>query len=531
MSQLEVLAETVKLARFLGVQVETLDYLRPLDAAQLRQLRERLSDAEFARSRPMFQRVAQASRLLPNALVALIGEKVFGAMLCARIAGLMPVDRALDLAMKMPDAFLADVAVELDPRSAREVIAAMPTRRVVPIALILVGRGDFITMGRFVGYLPEPVIAAAIKAVTSEEALLRAAFFIESKEKLNALIGLLPQARLRASILLAADDRSGLWTEALALMGHANRDWKRRIGDMAAAEDPAVLSSMLQAAQRLKVWDSVLPIVGCMSAANQRKLAALPDLADTAVLNSIIQAAQDNDLWSDLLPLVRDMAEPARRAAAQMVEQLPSAVLLKLLATAGEHDLWADLVGMIRLMDTAARRRLLQLIGAQDQAVLHQLLLAMDRAGLWGEILLLIGDMDAHARKLMAQQVPRLAQDMRLRLIETVDRLDLWPDLLALSADMEETELHSVAELIAQQPQLLLQRLLRSIGSHSLWPQLLPIAARMRSESLQQLGLALASVAECRAEVEAQSRRLGLQQRLAALFIDATMPHDACTSR
>ena len=38
MSQLEVLAETVKLARVLGTSVESLEYLKPLDAAQLRSL-------------------------------------------------------------------------------------------------------------------------------------------------------------------------------------------------------------------------------------------------------------------------------------------------------------------------------------------------------------------------------------------------------------------------------------------------------------------------------------------------------------
>ena len=520
MSQLEVLAETVKLARLLGTTTESLDYLNPLDAAQLRELRERLSEAEFARTRPMFQKLTQASRLLPNALVALMGEKVFGAVLCARIAGLMPADRAIELSMKMSDAFLADVAVELDPQSARDVIAAMPSKRVVSIALILVARGDYITMGRFVGYLSEPVIDAAMKAVTSDEALLRTAFFVESKDKLNSLIGLLPESRLRSSILLAADDRSGLWTEALALMDHANDKWKRKIGDLAADQDEAVLDSMMHAAQRLKVWDSVLPIVGCMSAKSQRKVAALPGLANLEVLNGIIHAAEHHSLWSDLLPLVGYMHEKTRRVAAQVVEHMPREVLLNLLSTANAKRLWPDLVSILKLMDEPEQRTVVRLIGEQDEAVLKELMLAMDGAGLWGEVLPLVRMMDAPARKTAAHLVPHFPEKVLLRLIETIDQLNLWSDLFALSSDMGDAELQTIADLIAQQDAAMLDRLIQGVDQHALWQQLLPIAARMNKEVLAKIRKALLPLGARIDAIQAQAEKLGLSKQLFALFAD-----------
>ena len=487
MSQLEVLAETVKLARLLGTTPEALDYLKPLGAAQLRELRERLNEAEFARTRPKFQRIAQAAKLLPNSLTVIIGEKIFGAMLCARVAGLMPPDRAIELASKMSDAFLADVAVELDPQSAREVISNMPTKRVVAVALILVGRGDYITMGRFVGYLSEEVIDAAMNAVTSDEALLRTAFFVESKGKLNSLIGLLPESRLRSSILLAADEHSGLWTEALALMDHANDGWKRKIGDLAAAQSEAVLNSMMQAAQRLQVWDSVLPLVGHMSVASQRKVAALPGLAEPAMLDSIIQAAEKHSLWTDLLPLVGYMHEKTRRAAAQVVEHLPQDVLQNLLSVANESDLWTDLVSILKLMDAGEQRNVVRLIGEQDEKVLKQLMLAMDRAGLWGEVLPLVRMMDAPARKTAARLLPQFSQKILLRLIETVDRLDIWAELFAMSADMDDAELGTIAGLLAQQETEVLERLIQGADQHDLWPQLLPLARRMDAETQERI--------------------------------------------
>ncbi|TXH05611.1 MAG: hypothetical protein E6R07_02040 [Nevskiaceae bacterium] len=521
MSQLDVLAETVKLARFLGTTADALGYLRALDARQLRTLREVLSAAEFARSRPMFTRVTQASRLLPNALVALIGEKVFGAVLCARIAGLMPADRAVDLAAKMPDAFLADVAVELDPASAREVIAAMPAHRVVAIALILVQRGDFITMGRFVGYLRDTVIAAAITAITSDEALLRTAFFIESKDKLNALIGLLPEARLRSSIRLAADDRHGLWTEALSLMDHASREWKGRIGDLAAAEDASVLGGMLEAAQRLQVWDAVLPIVSCMSEANQRKVASLPGLASAEVLRSIIDAAERHGLWAELLPLVGHMHEGARRTAAQVVEHLPRTVLLKLLSVANQRALWPDLVSILQLMDDDERRNVVRLIGEQDESVLKALLEAMDRARLWGEVLPLLRDMGESARRTAARLLPHFPQPVLLRLIDTTDRLGLWPDLLAIASDMGEPELDTVATLIAQQDRAVLDHLIASTEAQNLWPQLLPIVSRLGDDTLKRAADTLRARLPA---LEVQARKLGVWDRLTALLPDITRP-------
>jgi hypothetical protein len=517
MSKLDELAESVKLARLLGVPVETLAYLSPLDASQLRQLRERLSDVEFNQAKPMFQRVTLASKLLPNALVALIGEKVFGAVLCARIAGLMPTDRALDLAMKMPDDFLANVAVELDPRSAREVIARMPAKRVVAVALILVQRGDYITMGRFVGYLSEPIIKAAMDAVTSDEALLRTAFFIESKEKLNELIGLLPESRLRSSILLAADEQTELWTEALALMDHANDQWKRKIGDLAAAQDEAVLAGMLNAAHRLQVWDSVLPIVSCMSVSNQRKVAALPGLADVRVLKSIVQAADDNALWSDLLPLVGHMHERTRRVAAQVVEQLPREVLLNLLQAANAQNLWPDLIAILQLMDESEQGEVVRLIGEQDEPVLHQLLVAVDGAGLWGEIMPLVRHMGESARKIAARLVSKFPLAVLMRLMETTDKLNLWSELLALADDMDEAELRTIADLVTQQDPVVLRRLVQSANAQNFWPQLLPVAARMSTEGLRQIGSLLETLGPRLPDIETQARELGLWDRLAVL--------------
>lgn len=398
MSQVDILAERIKLGRLFGVAPESLEYLSTLDADQLRDLRQHLTDSLFDRTRASFHRVALASKLLPNGLVALIGEKVFGAMLCARISGLLPPDRAYDIALKLPDAFLADVSVELDPRSAREVIARMPAKRVAAIAAILVARQDYVTMGRFVDYLSRDVIREVIESIRDDAALLRTAFFIENKATLNALVDLLPIGRIGRIVALAGDARTDLWTEALGLMSHVDDGWKRRIGDIAAEQDASVLTGMALAAQRLQLWDSVLPLVGCMSRSSQQKLARLPVLATHDVLAAIVATADSRDLWGPLLPLVGDMAPDARRTAAQIVEHLSEATLLRLLATVQAQDLWKDLIGILVDMDEVEQRHVARLIAAQPDALLRQAARSLQAANLVDRLRALAADVDAPTR-------------------------------------------------------------------------------------------------------------------------------------
>ncbi|MCA9533309.1 MAG: hypothetical protein KC593_06520, partial [Myxococcales bacterium] len=140
MSQVDRIAEKIKLGRLLSLGPAALEQYDALDAATLRALREQISDSLFDDSRGALERVASASRLLPNALVASVGERSFGPMLCARITGLLSPERAAALAAHMPDEFLADVAMQLDPRSARGVIAQLGKERVVAVAKVLLAR-------------------------------------------------------------------------------------------------------------------------------------------------------------------------------------------------------------------------------------------------------------------------------------------------------------------------------------------------------------------------------------------------------
>src|SRR5260370_1365094 len=116
---------------------------------------------------------------------------------CAGIAGLVEPRKAVDTAKPLPPTFLADVSVEMDPRRAREVIALIPAQRVAETARVLTERGEFVGMGRFVGFLGDDALRAAIAEI-DEASLLRIAFTMEGKERLGPLVEMLPDERLRA---------------------------------------------------------------------------------------------------------------------------------------------------------------------------------------------------------------------------------------------------------------------------------------------------------------------------------------------
>lgn len=221
---IELRAEILKLARLLGRAPEEFAYLEALSAAELGRLREQVTELLFDSHLGTLNRLAAASRLLPTGAVAQMGEKVFGPLLSARITGRLDPDKAVDVAARLPDAFLADVAIELDPRRASEVIARIPPERIGAVSAELVARGEYVTMGRFVGHLPAASIRAALDASDPADTL-QVALVLENKDRLGELLELLGPERLEE--MLAAADRQELGAEARELLAEAEIVSKR----------------------------------------------------------------------------------------------------------------------------------------------------------------------------------------------------------------------------------------------------------------------------------------------------------------
>ena len=202
-------AELEKLARALGLggpdRLEALATLAPED---VRDLRHAVTDMLLEADLHHFRRVAAFAKAVPVAVVARLAEGALGPLLAARVAALVDVPFALDITRRLSPGFLADVAVELDPRQAEEVIAGLPADVIASAARVLDERGEHIAMGMFVGYLSDDALAAVID-VLSADALLGVGFLIEEPDRLDDIVALLPDACLDEMALLAAREDRG----------------------------------------------------------------------------------------------------------------------------------------------------------------------------------------------------------------------------------------------------------------------------------------------------------------------------------
>ena len=214
-------AEILKLARVLGAEPARFGYLEKVDPGELQLLRAQVTDVLFDANLVVLQRMAGAAKLLPGPLLAKIAEKVFGPLLCARIAGVVDASRGIDIAKRLNPVFLADVAVELDPRRSSEIIAGIPARTVAAVAGELIRRKDWITIGRFVGHLPDPTVSACLQVIPNP-ALLQVAFVLDDKSRLDHIVGLLPRNRFDAIMKAAAEH--DLWSPLLDLLDHLRPD-------------------------------------------------------------------------------------------------------------------------------------------------------------------------------------------------------------------------------------------------------------------------------------------------------------------
>lgn len=192
-------AEVMKLARLLGRQPTEFAYLERVAAADVRRLRDGVTELLYDADAGVLGRMAAAGRVLPTSLVASLAQRAFGPLLSARIAGRLDLDRAVDVAGKLPPDFLADVAGELDPRRATELIANLAPELIGDVSRELVRREDYVTMGRFVAHLSPDALAAALHQI-DDAALLQVALVTEDSERLDGLEATLSDPHLQARI-------------------------------------------------------------------------------------------------------------------------------------------------------------------------------------------------------------------------------------------------------------------------------------------------------------------------------------------
>lgn len=412
---LEKRAEIVKLARLLDREPSTLGYLESVPSQDIRALRERVTDMLFTAHGGTLGRLAAASKVLPVGLVAMLGERVFGPVLSARVAGLLEPGRAVEMAARLPTPFLADVAVELDPRRASDVIARIPAQRVGEITRELLAREEYVTMGRFVGHLSDEAISAAI-GVMDDRQLLQVAFVLEEKSSLDRLVDLLPEERVDTVGDAAA--AWNLWPEALDLLSHLSDQRRGALADRAAGREDAVLDSLVAAAQQERIWDAVLPVARSMSEASRQRFATLRSIQAEGALEEIVRVAAEQALWAELIPIARFLPADAQRrvAIAAGSLELDQVATERLAAAVIEHDLWDEVLEIAERMPGGELNLLAERIIAVDskaETMIPALLAAADRTERWEQALNLLAQLGGPVQQQLAERFTQLEPEQR----------------------------------------------------------------------------------------------------------------------
>ncbi len=223
---LEVRAELQRLGRLLHVPIGELAYLETLAAEELRELRLAVTDVLYAPN-GMLERIALATKLVPAGVAATIGERVFGPVIVARLAPLVEIDRAVEMAGRLSVSFLADVGAVIDPRRVEAILARIPPERIAEVSAELVARNEFVALGSYVAALPDPSLRAALDR-TDPASLLQEALVAEHKDQLPRVFRLAGEEKLKATF--AAAPGLGLETEARELAGHLSAEQRALVG-------------------------------------------------------------------------------------------------------------------------------------------------------------------------------------------------------------------------------------------------------------------------------------------------------------
>jgi hypothetical protein len=205
-------AEVAKLARLLGLDgPASLAYLREVPAQEVREYRDEVTDLLYDDDRELLARVAESARLLPAGTLAKIGERALGPLVCAHLTGLLDPERAGEIAGHFSIDFLAELAAEMDPRRAVDVVVSTPPERVLEIALAMAAGGEYVAMGRFVAHLDDETLATCLERLSDGD-VLRVTFVLEGEQPYARILETVGVERMRR--MLANADRDGLGEES-----------------------------------------------------------------------------------------------------------------------------------------------------------------------------------------------------------------------------------------------------------------------------------------------------------------------------
>ncbi len=302
-AQLATHAEIVKIAHLLQVDPEEVEYLAASDADTLRELRAQLVELFYGDESSNLKRFAKLGNILPSSVIASLTREAVGPVLAARIAGFVDPKQAANVVSKLPTGFVVDIATAIDPRRVAPVLSRLDNGTVERLALELIKRHEYVTMGQFVGFASEDILRAAF-SFSSDEALLRTAFVAEDKDRIS--VALAPQSDERIASIIKTALKDNLWPEAMDLLSQLSDEQYIRVINIAGHMPPATMDKMIAATTRHDCWQVLVPAVAQMEEPNRACEALLRgSAADIKAFASVVIA---DEAWQDAEELLAKLS-------------------------------------------------------------------------------------------------------------------------------------------------------------------------------------------------------------------------------
>lgn len=283
MTDLVTRAQLVMLAETMDVPPQRLSHLERLGAAQLRALRERVSDVLFDSHAQTFARVSRLAPLVPNALVAKLAQTLVPPLVAGRAAGALGMahpDRAAGVLSHLSARYMADCAPYLDPRAIGVLAPVVPVSLLVGAANELMRRGGYVTAARFLQYAGPELVRDFERGIQDDTGLLMTAALADSTDQLAEIIELLPRPRVH-DIVRAAGTGTDELLAGLSLLSRLDQRLRHELGEVffASLRDERV-GWVLRTAVERRAVPELLAVVHQLDGPTLHRLAADPALGE-----------------------------------------------------------------------------------------------------------------------------------------------------------------------------------------------------------------------------------------------------------
>lgn len=374
MSRLAVRAEIIKLGQALGRSPEQLAFLQVIPADDLRGLRTAWDDVLFEQYRLPLRHAAAILRWLPKSLAAVLIRWLFGPRLGARLAAALPARLAIEITPHLPDSFMVECARYVDPRRLRDAITLAPPATSLRILRLLLQHREYMTLGRILEHLADDNVRALAALVEDEEALVEIAFYMDSKNRLDHFLRLLPREHLRKAFQLLQDpSRRALWPKLMVLMMYANPALQRELIGLVAEQGEPVMNALAQTLHEEGLFADVIHLTAAASPDVQKMMANLPVMQRPGVVEHIVRAVDEDDAWGPHLVMLGWSPEEFQRRAAALLETLPRQTLERLAHAAMLGERWEPALDVVARLSEPRQREfadILRRYGEVDRELL-----------------------------------------------------------------------------------------------------------------------------------------------------------------